>query len=52
VLIDTIEGPFVSVQLNLEDRVQAVFSERERGEVLALSREGHLRVLRLSEAIR
>lgn len=52
VLIDTIEGPLLSVQLNIESKVQSVFSDRERGEVLALSPEGHLTTLRLSEAIR
>ena len=37
VLIDTMEGPFASVRMNLEGRVQTVFSDREKGEVLALS---------------
>ena len=37
VLIDTIEGPLLSVQLNNESKVQSVFSDTEKGEVLTIS---------------
>ena len=51
-LIDTIEGPLLSVQLNNESKVQSVFSDTEKGEVLTISPEGHLTTLKLDEAIR
>jgi len=52
VLIDTIEGPLLSIELNIESKLQSVFSDLEKGEVLAISPEGHLTTLKLNEAIR
>ena len=52
VLIDTIEGPLSSVQLNIGSKIQSLYSDLEKGEVLAISPEGHLTILKLNEAIR
>jgi hypothetical protein len=37
VLIDTIEGPLLSLELKIESKLQSLFSDFEKGEVLAIS---------------
>ncbi len=52
VLIDTIEGPLYSLELNVGSKLQSLYSDYERGEILVISLEGHLTILKLNEFIK
>ena len=51
VFINTIEGPIFSLKIHQYDEIKSIFSDKEKGQVIVMGRDGHLAVVELSEVI-